>query len=281
VVRACASICCKRAGHLAQFHVRRLRSRAHRPVQQRVDFDLLAALFLLVAQQLRLENGELRLRFEDILLRRAAHGIPGFGDPQDPLQQFLVARGVDNRLDGVVQFVVGLLQARDHVQPHREILLEFGVRLPGGDLAAQFLLAGEWHFLRDHDAGVAGDVAPQSRHGVRRAIGRVAQRDRRAGRLPAWLGRCRAASYFFCAARISRLLCSASSTRDDSGCAAATAGSDKIQSQFRRFISFYQRGHTSGAHHPRNGAGKEKSRYAEPGESSNRRAEHARWPAER
>ena len=169
------------AGHLAQFHVRRHFNHAtHRPVQQRVDFDLLAALFLLVAQQLRLENGELRLRFKNILLCRPAHGIPGFGDPHNPLQQFLVARGVDNRLDGVVQFVIDLFQARDHAQPHREILLEFGVRLPGGDLTTQFLLAGEWHSLRDHDAGVAGDVAPQSRHGIRRAIGRVAQRDRRA-----------------------------------------------------------------------------------------------------
>ena len=85
---------------------------ALRPVEQRIDLDLLGIALLLVAHQLRLEDGELRLRLEYVLLRGPAHRVARFGDPQDILQQFLVAVDESDAGVGVVQFVVRLLQAR-------------------------------------------------------------------------------------------------------------------------------------------------------------------------
>jgi len=103
-----------------------------------------------------LENGELRLRLEDVLLRRAARRITRLGNTQNVLQQVLVLPGEADGRGGVVHLVVCLLQAGDHAQPHRQILLVFRAGLAGGDLAAQLLLTGERHLLRNHDAGVAG-----------------------------------------------------------------------------------------------------------------------------
>ena len=85
---------------------------ALRTVEQRVDLDLLGIALLLVAQQLRLEDGELRLRLEYVLLRRPAHRVAHLGDPQDILQQFLIAVYERDAGVGVVQFVIRLLEPR-------------------------------------------------------------------------------------------------------------------------------------------------------------------------
>src|ERR1017187_8183715 len=81
----------------------------------------------------------------------------------------------------MMQFVVGLLEAGDDAQADREILLEFGVGLFGGDLTAQFLFAWEGHFLRDGDARVGGGRDAYAGYRVRRAAGGVAERDRGLG----------------------------------------------------------------------------------------------------
>ena len=62
------------------------------------------------------------------------------------------------------------------VEADGQILLVLGGGLLGGDLAAQLALAREGQFLGDHDAGVAGDVASQSRPRLGRAVRRVPQR---------------------------------------------------------------------------------------------------------
>ena len=116
---------------------------ALRPVEQRVNLDLLRFAFLLVAQQLRLEDGELRLRLEHVLLRRAPHRIAHLGDSQDVLQQFLVAAHEGDAGVGVVQFVVRLLDARRDVEAHREALLVLRGGFLRRDLAAQLALAGK------------------------------------------------------------------------------------------------------------------------------------------
>ena len=154
---------------------------ALRPVEDRVDLDFLGIALLFVAHKLRLEDGELGLRFEYVLLRRAAHGVAHFGDPQDILQEFLVAvYEVDGGV-GVVQFVVGLLQAGADIEADGEVLLVLGGGFFGRDLAAQLALAREGQFLGDHDSGVAGDVAAESRPRVGRAVGRVPERDHGVG----------------------------------------------------------------------------------------------------
>ncbi|SPE30776.1 hypothetical protein SBA6_1320007 [Candidatus Sulfopaludibacter sp. SbA6] len=168
----------ERGGDFPRRHFHRHFDVSHpRAVQERADFDFLGGPLLLVAEELRLEDRELRLRLENILLRGPAHGVAGFGNAQDILQQVLVAVDEDDAHVGVVQLVVGLLEPRDHAESHRAILLEFGIGLFDGDLAAQLELAGERHFLRDGDAGVAGGGGSDSGDWPRAPVGCVAQRD--------------------------------------------------------------------------------------------------------
>ena len=54
----------------------------------------------------------------------------------------------------MVQFVVGLLEARDDIEADGEVLLVLGRGFFRRDLAAQRALAGEGQFLGDHDADV-------------------------------------------------------------------------------------------------------------------------------
>jgi hypothetical protein len=76
-----------------------------------------------------------------------------------------------------MQLVIRLLEPGDHVEAHGKVLLEFGAGFPGRDFTAQLALAGEGQFLRNHDTGIAGDLAAQPGHGVRSANRRIAQRD--------------------------------------------------------------------------------------------------------
>ncbi len=92
---------------------------------------------------MRLEDGELRLRLKDVLLGRAGNRVPGLGNPQDFLQQVLVAFHKGDAHVGVVQFVIGLFEPRCDVQPHCEILLELGRGFFRRDIAAQLAFAGK------------------------------------------------------------------------------------------------------------------------------------------
>ena len=150
-----------------------------RTVEQRVDLRLLADALLPVAQQLRFEDGVLRLRLEDVLLRRPAHRVPRLGNLQEVVQQFLVALHELLGNARVVQFVVRHLEAPHHVQPDAQVLLEFRVGLFARDLAAQFPLPWKRYFLRHHNAGVARSLAPDSGHRPRTSIRGVPERHRR------------------------------------------------------------------------------------------------------
>src|ERR1022692_1788118 len=145
-------------------------------VEQSVDFDFLGGMVLLVAEQLRFEDRKLRLRPEDVLLGGAPGGVTGFGDAQDGLQKVLVPVGEGDGGVGVMQFVVGLLEAGDDAEADGEILLKFGIGLFGGDLTAQFLFAREGYFLRDHDAGVGDGRNANAVYRVGSAAGGVAER---------------------------------------------------------------------------------------------------------
>ena len=59
------------------------------------------------------------------------------------MQEFLVAVYEVYGGVGVVQFVIGLLEARDDVEADCEVLLVLRRGLFGGDLSAQGALAGE------------------------------------------------------------------------------------------------------------------------------------------
>ena len=168
----------ERGGHFTRGHVNGdIDMSALWTVEQSVNFDFLAVLLLLVAEQLRLEDRKLRLRLEDVLLGGAPGGVTAFGDTQDGLQKLLVALGEGDGDAGVMQFVVGLLEAGDDAQADGEILLEFGIGLFGGNLTAQFLFAREGHFLRDHDAGVGDGRDANAGYRVGSAAGGVAERD--------------------------------------------------------------------------------------------------------
>ena len=160
-------------GHL----VRDLDVAAGWAVEEGEDGRLFRDSLLLEAHGLGFEDGVLRLGFEDVLLRGVAGSVARLGNAQDVGEDGLVFADVLGGDDGVVQLVVRLLEAGDDTKADGFVLPELGVSVGVGDGGAEFALAGEWHFLRDGDAEIAGGLASDAGEGPGSAVGGIAEGD--------------------------------------------------------------------------------------------------------
>ena len=135
---------------------------AGRTIEERVQLRFGGVTLLHHLDDARFQNGELRLCFQDVLLRRLAGGVAHLGNANSARHQLLpLAQDLHHGV-GVVEHVVSLDHSRAHAQLHRQVLLELRAGFLGGDLTAQFQLAGIRNLLRHGDADVAGGLDAES-----------------------------------------------------------------------------------------------------------------------
>ncbi len=132
-------------------------------IQQRVDLGFAGVPLAPHLDHASLDYGELCLGFEDVLLRRLAHGVTRFRHAEQVAKQIAVAFQDTLHLIRMVQAVISLLQPGNDIQLHGAVFFGLRVRLPPRDVAPQPELARPWELLRRHDADVGGGLCPQPR----------------------------------------------------------------------------------------------------------------------
>ena len=130
----------------------------------------------------RLQDGELHLCLQNVLLRRLAHGIARFGNPDHLGEQIFALPQDLRRRIGMMQPVKGLRHARLHTRDcTARYCCSTRRRLPSARCRRGVCASCRRQFLRNHHPNVAGRLDAEPLAGEWSAVAGVPDRYRRIG----------------------------------------------------------------------------------------------------